>query len=78
MPELRDDRLDSVGVSFDAGGDWLVVTRGSLQVVANLAAHEAVVPLDEDPAYLVMAFGTGDLATDGVWLPGHGVAILAV
>ena len=78
MPELRDDRLSSVGISFDPGGSWLVVTRGSLRVTANLAAAEAVVPLDENPKYLVMAFGAGRLVTDGVLLPGHGVAIVAV
>jgi maltooligosyltrehalose trehalohydrolase len=78
MPELRDDRLDSVAIAFDPGGAWLVVTRGSLRVAANLSPAESVVPLDEDPAYLVMAFGTAKVVTDGVRLPGHGVAIVAV
>ena len=78
MPELRDDRLDSVGISFDPGGDWLVVSRGSLRVVANLAAQEAVVPLDEPPSWVVMAFGDADTFAGGVRLPGHGVAIVAV
>ena len=78
MPELRNDRLDSVGISFDPGGDWLVVARGSLRVVVNLAAAGAVVPVEEVPEYLVMAFGAADLVTDGVRLPGHGVAIVSV
>ena len=64
LPELRNDRLDSVGISFDPGGDWLVVARGSLRVVVNLAAAGAVVPVDEVPEYLVMAFGAG-----GSWSP---------
>ena len=78
MPELRDDRLASVGVAFDAAGAWLVVSRGSLRVVANLGGADAVVPLAELPKYLVMSFAGGDLTTGGVWLPGHGVAIVAV
>jgi maltooligosyltrehalose trehalohydrolase len=78
MPELRDDRLDSVAVSFDPGGDWLVVARGSLRVVVNLAAAEAVVPVDEPPSWVVMAFGDADTVAGGVRLPGHGVAIVAV
>ncbi len=78
MPELRDDRLDSVAIAFDPAGSWLVVIRGSLRVVVNLAAAEAEVPLDEVPEYLVMAFGGAELVTDGVRLPGHGVVIIAV
>jgi maltooligosyltrehalose trehalohydrolase len=78
MPELRDDRLESVGISFDPAGAWLVVTRGSLRVVANLAAADAVVPIDDLPAYLVMSFGGAELTVDGLWLPGHGVAIVSV
>ncbi|WP_329005328.1 malto-oligosyltrehalose trehalohydrolase [Kribbella sp. NBC_00709] len=78
MPELRDDRLESVGIAFDPAGAWLVVTRGSLRVVANLAAADAVVPVDEVPEYLVMSFGAAELTADGLWLPGHGVAIVSV
>jgi maltooligosyltrehalose trehalohydrolase len=78
MPELRDDRLSSVQIEFDPLGAWLVVSRGSLRVVANLAGADAVVPVDELPAYLVMSFGAAELAADGIWLPGHGVAIAAV
>ncbi|WP_432886718.1 malto-oligosyltrehalose trehalohydrolase [Kribbella sp. CA-245084] len=78
MPELRDDRLESVGISFDPAGAWLVVARGSLRVVANLAAEDAVVPVDADPDYLVMSFGAAELADGGLWLPGHGVGIVSV
>jgi hypothetical protein len=47
-------------------------------VVANLTDHEAVVPVDEPPLWVVMAFGDADTAADGVRLPGHGVAIVSV
>jgi maltooligosyltrehalose trehalohydrolase len=78
MPELQDDSLGSVGVEFDPDGDYLVVKRGSLRVVANLDAEDNVIPLEAVPSYLVMSFGAADLGIGGIWLPGHGVAIVAV
>ncbi|MDX3005981.1 malto-oligosyltrehalose trehalohydrolase [Kribbella solani] len=78
MPELRDDRLESVGIDFDPAGAWLVVTRGSLRVVANLSAAERVVPVDEPPAYLVMSFAAAEATPAGIRLPAHGIAIVAV
>ena len=77
-PELRDDRLDSVGIASDDDGDWLVVTRGRFRVMVNLAADEAVVPLDGLPTYQVMAFGTADPVAAGVRLSGHAVALFVV
>jgi maltooligosyltrehalose trehalohydrolase len=77
-PDLRNDRLNSVDIAYDVNGDWLVITRGRLRVVVNLADHEAVVPVDGVPSYQVMAFGTAEVVTDGVRLAGHGVGIFAV
>jgi maltooligosyltrehalose trehalohydrolase len=75
--DLRDDRLDSVGVDYDEGGAWLVVRRGALRVVANLSPSTLTVPLDTAPSYAVMDFAGVELVPDGARLPGHGVAILA-
>jgi maltooligosyltrehalose trehalohydrolase len=77
-PELRDDRLASVGIAYDADGDWLVVTRGRFRIVVNLSAGEAVVPVDGVPSYRVIAFGTADPVTDGVRMAGHAVGIFVV
>ncbi|TDD20232.1 malto-oligosyltrehalose trehalohydrolase [Kribbella turkmenica] len=77
-PELRDDRLASAGIAYDAGGDWLVVSRGRFRIVVNLAADELVVPVDGVPSYQVMAFGTADPVPDGIRTSGQGVAIFAV
>ena len=77
-PELRDDRLASVDIAYDAGGDWLVVTRDRFRIVVNLAADELVVPVDGVPTYQVMAFGTADPVPDGIRTSGHGVAIVVV
>ncbi|MFB6720101.1 malto-oligosyltrehalose trehalohydrolase [Kribbella sp. NPDC056345] len=74
-PELKDDSLGSVGVTEGPG--WLVVTRGDLRVVVNLAASEAVVPV-AGASYLVLAFGEPELLGDAVRLPGHTVAVVLV
>ena len=52
--------------------------RDDPATVANLAAADAVVPVDDLPSYLVMSFGAAELTADGLWLPGHGVAIVSV
>jgi maltooligosyltrehalose trehalohydrolase len=77
-PDLRNDRLDSVGIAYDAGGDWLVVTRGRLRVVVNLAAGEAVVPVDGDPSYRLMTFGAAEVVSGGVRLSGHSIGVFTV
>ena len=68
---LTDPRLDRVDVSYDDERRWLVVHRGRLRVVANLAAERQVVPLDR-PAIDVLvstepgfAFGPSGVALDG-------------
>ncbi|MEV6411498.1 malto-oligosyltrehalose trehalohydrolase [Kribbella sp. NPDC051718] len=73
--ELRDDRLSSVEVS--SGDSWLVIRRGGVCVVVNLAAEEAVVPAGGVPAYRVMSFGAATIVTDGVRIAGESVAIFA-
>ena len=45
-PWLSDPRLDRVSAAFDASARWVVVTRGPLRVVCNLAADAQAVPLD--------------------------------
>jgi maltooligosyltrehalose trehalohydrolase len=45
-PWLSDPRLDLVSVAFDAAARWVVVTRGPLRVVVNLAVEPQEVPLD--------------------------------
>ena len=45
-PELADPRLDLVRVRYDASARWVVVERGGLRVVGNLAGSEQQIPLD--------------------------------
>jgi maltooligosyltrehalose trehalohydrolase len=69
--------LGSAEISNDEDGSWLVIRRGSLRVVVNLDPGELLVPLDDVPAYQVMAFGAAEIVTEGVRIAGHGVGVFA-
>ncbi len=43
--DLQDPRLTAVRIVFDEAAQWLVVQRGALRIVANLADHPQSVPL---------------------------------
>jgi maltooligosyltrehalose trehalohydrolase len=45
--ELTDPRLQRGGVTYDEERRWLVVSRGCLRVVCNLAARRQAIPLDQ-------------------------------
>src|SRR5581483_120195 len=64
-PELTDPRLGRVGVEFDEAARWLVIRRGRLRIVANLAGEARLVPLDRPPAAVLAASGDGVAAGDG-------------
>jgi maltooligosyltrehalose trehalohydrolase len=76
-PELVDPDLAAVEVSWDDEDRWLVVHRGSLRVVANLAGVPREIDLDR-PATRVV-FATGDAPQVGgtaVTLPAESAAVL--
>jgi maltooligosyltrehalose trehalohydrolase len=90
-PELTDPRLDRVAVTYDDKRRWLVVTRGILRVVVNVAAVRQVVPVDGRPDQLLLASSEraadmpadaadrAPLLADGlVELDGESVAIVAL
>ncbi len=62
--ELTDPRLDQVRAEFDEEARWLVVHRGPLRIVANLADDRADVPIC-----------TGDATCDAAILLGSDPAI---
>ena len=68
----------AVAVSWDDADRWLVVRRGSLRVVANLADAPREIDLDA-PAGEVL-FATGELPTldrETVTLPAESAAVLS-
>jgi maltooligosyltrehalose trehalohydrolase len=79
-PELRDPRLDRVAVDVDETARTVVVRRGGLRVVANLAPDERRVTVDAPVTAVVLASADPHLGPDEpvVTLPGESVAIVRV
>jgi maltooligosyltrehalose trehalohydrolase len=78
-PWLADPRLDLVSVDADPAARWVVVHRGPLRVVCNLAADPQVVPVAGDVTDVLLASADGAVARDaGLALPGEAVAVVRV
>jgi maltooligosyltrehalose trehalohydrolase len=75
-PDLRDPHLDRVHVDFDDDARWLVVQRGSFRVAANLADHEATLPVSGGE--IVLSTQPGATPGDGLRLPAQTAAIVRV
>ena len=76
-PELTDPRFDRTEVSYDAPARWLVVHRGGLRVVGNLAGEAQQVPLDVPAAAVLLASEEAvSIRGDKVHLPAQSVAVL--
>jgi maltooligosyltrehalose trehalohydrolase len=63
LPDLRDSRLDQVDVDFDEEARWMVIRRGSLAVMANLADVDQELPAAGGE--LVLATEEGSTVSDG-------------
>ncbi|WP_309232975.1 DUF3459 domain-containing protein [Blastococcus sp. TML/C7B] len=77
-PDLVDSDLTAVEVDWDDADRWLVVHRGALRVVVNLAAEPREIDLDR-PADEVL-FATAELpGVDGstVTMPPESAAVLS-
>jgi maltooligosyltrehalose trehalohydrolase len=73
--ELADPRLDRVTVDVDEDRRWLVVHRGTLRVVANLAAQMQRLPIQAGA--VLLATGDASAEADGLLLAAHSAAIVA-
>lgn len=80
--DLTDDRLDTVAVVSDPEGHWLVMARGGIRVVCNLAGEPATIPVNEVrpgvEAVLTWDPATTSCADGAVELGPHGVAVMRV
>jgi maltooligosyltrehalose trehalohydrolase len=63
-PELTDPRLGRVAVDFDETQRWLVIRRGRLRIVVNLADDTRQVPLDRPAAGVLAASVPGVVAAE--------------
>jgi maltooligosyltrehalose trehalohydrolase len=75
-PELSDPRLDRVHVVYDAAAHWLIVRRGGLRVVVNLAESGQDVSLDAPTGSVLLASGDAEISGSQVRLGAESVAIV--
>jgi len=73
---LSDPRLDSVRVDFDEAAKWLVVHRGSLRVVANLAQAPQYVPVGGREIVLITGSEQALLGVETTLMPARSAAVL--
>ena len=76
-PDLRDPDLRTVRVDYDEDERWVVVHRGSLRVVANLAGAGQDVPV-KGGTEVIFATGAAQLGIDEVRLPAQCAAVVRV
>lgn len=78
--DLTDGRLDAVHVDFDEREQWLVMRRGDLRTVVNLAASRWTVALDAEPSEVVLAWEPSQtkLKPRALYLPPHTAAVVRV
>jgi maltooligosyltrehalose trehalohydrolase len=75
--DLNDGEMKSVRAHFDEEKRWLVVERGAISVVCNLADHPQHIPLQAGKRQILLASNPALEAGDGnMILPAESVAIL--
>jgi maltooligosyltrehalose trehalohydrolase len=76
-PELTDGRRDGVQVAYDEDGRWLVMQRGRIGVVCNLAKERSVVPVDGTPLAVLLHSEPGFVHAPGkIELDGESVLLV--
>ncbi|MDQ3431328.1 MAG: malto-oligosyltrehalose trehalohydrolase [Actinomycetota bacterium] len=77
VPALTDPRLNRLQVRYDEDAQWLVVHRGRLRVIVNLAVHRQAVPVDGVLTAVLLASSSSATCLDrAVQLDGPAVAIV--
>ena len=75
-PDLADDELKNVRANFDEKNCWLVLERGSISIVCNLAAHSQRIPIRPGQQQTLMASADIQLANGFAECPPESVAVL--
>jgi len=74
---LTDGRMDRVRVNFDEKAQWLVMSRGEIEVVCNLAPDRQAVPVKGISRELLCSEKDWSLRPGLIELPSDSVAIFA-
>ena len=75
-PELRDPRLDRMRVDYDEDARWVIVHRGALRVVANLAGESRTLPVAASE--VLLSTGGADIDNDRLRLDRESAAVVRV
>jgi maltooligosyltrehalose trehalohydrolase len=75
-PALKNFHLDQVCVSFDEKAKWLVISRGTLQIVCNFASDRFAIPVNCKPSPILVSEEDFRLRPGLIELPAESVAIL--
>ncbi|MEO7449161.1 MAG: DUF3459 domain-containing protein, partial [Humibacillus sp.] len=71
--------LRSVSVEVDEDAGWIILSRGSVHVVANLSGRAQVVPFTTEVERVLVSWGAAPVVDEhGVGLDGHDVAVVEV
>jgi maltooligosyltrehalose trehalohydrolase len=73
-PELRDPDLTAISVECDETANWVVLHRGSLRVVANLAEHPQDIPVSASE--VLFATGTTSIGEHTLSVAGRSAAVV--
>ncbi|GAB2748539.1 malto-oligosyltrehalose trehalohydrolase [Terrabacter koreensis] len=77
QPDVASGDLRATSTAYDEAGGWLIMSRGSVHVVCNLASRSQVVPFDGDVQHVLASWGRAPIVDEhGVWLDGHDVAVV--
>ncbi|KRF44452.1 malto-oligosyltrehalose trehalohydrolase [Terrabacter sp. Soil811] len=77
QPDVASGDLRATTVTFDETARWMILSRGSVHVVANLAGRAGVVPFAGEVEHVLASWGRSPIVdSHGVSLDGHDVAVL--
>ncbi|WP_374968628.1 malto-oligosyltrehalose trehalohydrolase [Terrabacter sp. BE26] len=77
QPDVASGDLRDTSVTFDEDARWIILSRGAVHVVANLAGRSQVVPFAGEVEHVLASWGRPPIVdAQGVRLDGHDVAVL--
>jgi maltooligosyltrehalose trehalohydrolase len=77
QPDVASGDLRTVSVQVDEDAGWIIMSRGSVHVVANLSGRAQVVPFPAEVERVLVSWGAPPVVDEhGVGLDGHDVAVV--